>query len=110
MTDFEITHGSGQVRVTLREKLTAAEVPMLQPALKQEINSGVREIVFDLDKMVSLDSTGIGLLIAGYNSLEEMQGSIRLINVSPDILKLLQSMRLVDRLHATAPGKEASHG
>jgi anti-anti-sigma factor len=110
MTDFEITHNGRQARVMLREKLTAADIPALQPALKQEINAGVREIVFDLSKMVSLDSTGIGLLIAVYNSIEAMQGIIRLINVSPDILKLLQGMRLVDRLRATAPGKEVSHG
>jgi anti-anti-sigma factor len=110
MTGFEISRDGGRARVTLLENLTATEVPELQPALKQDLAAGVREIVFDLARTVSLDSTGIGLLIAANNSLAPMQGAIRLINVSPDILKLLQSMRLVNRLHATGVGEEVSHG
>jgi anti-sigma B factor antagonist len=106
----EIERDGGVTRVTLQEKLTAADVPALQPALKQELADGVREIIFDLTRTVSLDSTGIGLLIATNNSMAQIQGTIRLINVSADILKLLQSMRLVDRLHATAAGKEDLHG
>jgi anti-anti-sigma factor len=110
MKGFEITRDGGQARVTMGARLTAAEVTELQPALKQEIVAGVREIVFDLAETASLDSTGIGLLIAANNSLTPMQGAIRLINLSPDLVKLLQSMRLVDRLHATAAGQEVSCG
>jgi anti-anti-sigma factor len=110
MTGFEITRDGAQAQVTLQAKLTAMEVPLLQPALKHELAAGVREIVFDLSETVSLDSTGIGLLIAANNSLAPMQGAIRLINVSPDILKLLQSMRLVGRLQATAAGQEVLRG
>jgi serine/threonine-protein kinase RsbW len=110
MTDFEIIRDDRQARVMLRQKLTVVEAQALQPALKQEIAAGVRKFVFDLSGTVSLDSTGIGLLIAVNNSLTAVQGTMGLINVSPDILKLLQSMRLVDRLHATVADKEVSHG
>jgi anti-anti-sigma factor len=110
MMGFEMTRDGAQARVTLRANLTATEVPELQPALKEEIAAGVCDFVFDLSQTVSLDSTGIGLLIAANNSLAPMQGAIRLVNVSPDIMKLLQSMRLVDRLHATATGGEVPHG
>lgn len=110
MTDFEISRDGGQARVTLREKLTAAEIPALQPALKQEIAAGVCRIIFDLARTTSLDSTGIGLLIAANNSLQAVQGEIRLVNVSSDILKLLQSMRLADRLHAEGRKAEESNG
>lgn len=106
---FEITRQNGIARVTLGKKLTIAEVPELQSALKQEIAEGVPEIILDMAETVSLDSTGIGLLIATNNSLSPLHGTIRLINVMPDILKLLRSMRLVDRLHATA-GAEVAHG
>ena len=110
MAFFKIVRKGGKVLVTLQTKLTAKEVPKLQPALKKEIADGGREIVFDLASTTTLDSTGIGLLIAANNSLAPLQGAIRLINVSSDILKLLQSMRLVDRLHATAAGKEVPNG
>jgi len=107
---FEITRDGNRSCVKMREKLTAVEIPALQPALKQELAGGAKEIVFDLADTVSLDSTGIGLLIATNNSLSTIPGQIRLINVTPDILKLLRSMRLVDRLHATANVDEVSHG
>ena len=101
MMAFEISRDGAQARVALREKLTAVEAASLQPTLKQEIEAGVQEVVFDLAGTVSVDSTGIGLLIATRNTLAATQGNIRLVNVSPDIHKLLQAMRLVDRLQAT---------
>ncbi len=99
---FEIIRDGQSTVVKLQKKLTAVEVPAIQPALKQELEAQVQEIVFDLENTETLDSTGIGLLIAASNSLTARQGSVRLVNVSLDILKLLQSMRLVERLQATA--------
>lgn len=102
MSNFEIIRTGDESKVVLGDKLVAADVPALQPVLKQEIGSGCRRIIFDLTKTVSLDSSGIGLLIAAYNSLSTVQGQVCLVNVSRDILELLQSMRLKDRLHATS--------
>jgi anti-sigma B factor antagonist len=108
MADYEMERGGASVRVTLRGKLTSLEVQSLQPALKKEIAEGVREIVFDLAATTMLDSTGIGLLVAASNSLAAVQGAVRMVNVSPDILKLLQNMKLIDRLHATAGERQVS--
>ena len=102
MVDCPITRTGTTARVALPQQLTAVEAPALQVALKQEIAQGMREIEFDLTLTKSLDSTGIGLLIAASNSLAALQGSVRLVQVSPPLLKLLQSMRLVDRLHAVS--------
>jgi len=81
--------------------LIASDVPDLQAALKQQLQRGVDEIVFDLAATVMLDSSGIGLRIATCNTMARQQGRIRVINVSQDILQLLQSMRLTGRLNAT---------
>ncbi len=104
MSDNEIVREGSRARVAVKEKLTAADVPALQPALKQLIGDGILEIVFDLERTVSMDSTGIGLLIATNNSLAALKGSIALMHVSPDIMKLLQSMRLATRLNAVSSG------
>ena len=88
-------------RVTLQGDLIAALIPDLQAALKQHLSQGLDEIVFDLAATVMLDSSGIGLLIATSNSLARLQGRVQVINVSPDILQLLQSMRLASRLNAS---------
>ncbi len=102
MLNFQIMREASKIRVTLGAHLTASLVPELRTGIKAEIDTGGRQVIFDMSAVESLDSTGIGLLIAVNNSLALMDGNTRLVNVSPDILKLLQSMRLVDRLNATA--------
>ena len=100
-----------QCQVTLTGDMTAATVPDLQPALRSVLDQGASELVFDLPNAVMLDSSGIGLLIAAANTLARRGGRIRVTNVSADIFRLLQMMRLVDRLNATGrPGQESRRG
>jgi anti-sigma B factor antagonist len=85
--------------------LVASVIPDLQAALKQQLQPGVEEVIFDLAATVMLDSSGIGLLIATSNTMARQQGRVRILNVSQDILRLLQSMRLTSRLSVS--GREA---
>jgi anti-anti-sigma factor len=102
---------NNQCQVTLAGDLTAATIPDLQPALRKALNQGASEMVFDLSNAVMLDSSGIGLLIATANSVTRRGGKVRVTNVSDDIFRLLQMMRLVDRLNATSrPGQEGHRG
>lgn len=107
MAKVEIERQGARSCIKLGPKLTVTEVPSLQTSLKQEMGDGVNEMVFDFAGTSVLDSSGIGLLIATNNSLGKIKGSLSLINVSDDILRLLQSMRLVDRLNATGAGGKA---
>ena len=91
--------------------LTASNVPGVQAALKAELDRGVDELAFDLEQTKMVDSSGIGLLVAAHNSLARTQGKLRVRNVSPELLRLLQSMRLADRLNVTGKANsEATHG
>ncbi len=100
-----------QCQVTLTGDLTAATIPELQPALRSVLDQGANELVFDLRNAVLLDSSGIGLLIAAANTTARRGGKVRVTNVSDDILRLLQMMRLVERLNASGPaGQESRRG
>ncbi len=101
MASHTIERTGKQILVTLQGDLTAAIVPDVQAALKQELEKNAEEVIFDLGKAVMLDSSGIGLLIAACNTLSRAHCRMRVINVSADILQLLQSMRLINRLQAT---------
>ena len=95
----------------LAGELTATTVPALQAALKGELNPQIEELTFDFTNTVMLDSTGIGLLIAAYNTMVRGQHRMRVQNVSPDIMQLLQSMRLVQRLSVTgSTNEQENHG
>ena len=91
-----------QGAVKMKGDLTAILVPELQACLKEMIDKGAREVVFDLTKTAMLDSSGMGLLIAAANSLAPMGGNVRVTNVCPEIFRLLQSMRLTARLNVSA--------
>jgi anti-anti-sigma factor len=111
MADYTIERKAGQSWVALAGDLTASTLPELRTALQKELAEGAREVVFDLGKTAMLDSSGIGLLIATHNSLSAKQGQIRVLNVSGEILRMLQSMRLVSRLNISGrEAAEAHHG
>ena len=102
MAAYVIEQKDHRGSVKLTGDLTAILVPDLQASLKTLLHSGVREVEFDLDSAAMLDSSGMGLLIASANSLAHSGGSVRVINVCPDIFRLLQSMRLTARLNVSA--------
>jgi anti-anti-sigma factor len=111
MADQSIENTGQHCRVVLAGNLTASNVASIQAALKAQVELGVKEIEFDLHKTQVLDSSGIGLLIATHNSLARNQGNVRISNVSGDVLQLLQTMRLVNRLHVTPKSTEkVNHG
>ena len=57
-----------------------------------------------------VDSSGIGLLIAASNTLSQKNGRLAVVNTAPEILRLMQSMRLVTRLNISGrPMTESSH-
>ena len=69
MAAYVIEQKDQQGSVKLKGDLTAVLVPDLQAGLKEMLNKGAREVVFDLANTDMLDSSGMGLLIAAANSL-----------------------------------------
>ncbi len=101
MAGYTIERKEKQCLILIQGGFTAPLVPELQTELKRHLDEGVDEAVFDLGKTDMLDSGGIGLLIATCNSFGRKEGKIRVCNVSPDIFRLLQGMRLVSRLNVS---------
>jgi len=101
MAAYVIEQTDQQGSVKLMGDLTASLVPELQARLKELLNHGAKELAFDLASTKMLDSSGMGLLIAAANSVATNGGKVRVTNVSPDIFRLLQSMRLVARLNVS---------
>ena len=99
MSNYKIERDKNRCQVVMEGDLTATNAGGLQAALKQELEQGVNELTFDLGRTVMLDSSGIGLLIAAYNTMTRSRGRVQVQNVSAEILQLLQTMRLVTRLN-----------
>jgi anti-sigma B factor antagonist len=101
MTETQVKHTGAQATIILGKKLTASEVPNLKSEMKRLINEGVTLMSLDCTSLVTMDSTGIGCLVAAYNSLDKVDGKLLMTQVSSDIHDLLCSMRLDRRIKIT---------
>ncbi len=101
MPEYTIEREEKRCRVLIHGDLTAAALNGLPTALKGEVGQGADEVTFDLTRAEMMDSSGIGLLIAAHNSLSRTGGKLKVQNASPEILQLLQTMRLASRLNVS---------
>jgi anti-anti-sigma factor len=74
--------------------ITATNAPELRLLLKNLIADGARELVIDLINVRVVDSSGIGLLVAGHNSLSRLGGKLAVIHASNDLVELFKAFRL----------------
>jgi anti-anti-sigma factor len=74
--------------------IAAANIAELRLQMRDIVADGVRDLVVDLAGVQMVDSSGIGLLIAAYNSLRKLGGQLALIHASDDLLALFRSMRM----------------
>ena len=58
------------------------------------VKQGIQDLTVDLSGVEMVDSVGLGVLIATYNSLEDVGGSLKVKNVSADIFNIIKIMRL----------------
>lgn len=92
--DGGMTEAAPQRTIAMPEKITAQEVPALREEFKALIVEGSRELTLDFSAVRSIDSMGIGLLVAAHNSLTKAQGRLMLIGVGQEIHHLLTLMRI----------------
>jgi anti-anti-sigma factor len=74
--------------------LVAAGLPAFRSRLREIAASGTLHLTVDLAGVRSVDSSGIGLLVAAHNSLKKSGGRLAVIHASKDILELLRTMRI----------------
>ena len=98
MSENKVIQRGQQCYVEIQGALTAAVVPTLQSDIRKMLELKMNEVSFDLKNCTMLDSSGIGLMMATFNTLAAKSGKISVVNVNKDIAKLLASMRLTARL------------
>ncbi len=66
------------------------------------IEQGVTDLTIDAKGVKLIDSTGMGLLVAASNSLEQAGGQLSVINLEEHIYSLIQMMGIDKNLNAIA--------
>jgi anti-anti-sigma factor len=86
--------------------LVAARVPALRAEWCDLVDAGVLHLTLDLAATQTVDSAGLGLLIAAHNSLNKAGGDLTAIHAAPHILDLFRTLG-IDR-HFNIPGCEVT--
>jgi anti-sigma B factor antagonist len=100
MSSYTVERNGAVCTIAISGDFEVAMIAELQPIVRQELEKEAMEVVFDFRQTTLLDSSGIGLLIATGNTLTKKNGTVRVINVPADIMRVFSSMRLVPRLNA----------
>lgn len=113
MSLLQATRQEDFVVLRFPQSLTALNGPDFRKELKEVLAEGpIKQAVADFEQVMVIDSHGIGVLSALYNSLKKKGGSLRVINTSAEIAYLLKSMRLDHyfpiELRSETPGNSGS--
>ncbi len=90
----EIVQDGRKATVVVKDDLVGSRIESVRQELLDLMNQGVVTVVIDLDGVQTVDSLGMGLLVATHNSLKAKQGQLALINVNAKIFNVLSIMRL----------------
>jgi anti-anti-sigma factor len=91
--------------VRLNGELTAGNSDPLRSRLKALIAEGAKNIVMDLEGVGAIDSSGIGLLAATFNSISKNRGTYKVTGLSNDMYQFFVNLRL----NVHFPIEKASH-
>lgn len=95
--DIEV-RSQGQVKVVkLRGRLSLGDpVDRLRATVEDLLGSGDSRLVFDLEEMGTVDSSGIGLLSKFLTATKQHGGSLKLVNPSKFVMQTLKLVGLLN--------------
>jgi anti-sigma B factor antagonist len=79
-------------------ELDMSAAPDLRAALDRAVEDGAVTLVVDLTETTFIDSTGIGVLMAGVQRLRAAGGSLELACSEPNLLRIFEIVGLDRRL------------
>jgi anti-sigma B factor antagonist len=113
MTKFEIVRAesSGIPVLRLTGKLTLGEGSRaLRGCIVEIADEGHKYLLLDLGDVSYVDSSGLGALVAAYNSLKLKGGAVALFRVPVRVLNLLEMSRLTAIFRIFETEQEAASG
>ncbi len=76
------------------ERLTAGDSPDVQRQISRIIKDGEAKLLLDMSETTFVDSSGLGMLVAGLQDARKHNGNMVLYALRPEIVMLLELTRL----------------
>src|SRR3954454_9488448 len=78
----------------------------LEMALDAAIDEGARHLEIDLAETAFMDSTGLAAFAAAHRRVQQRGGSLRLVNVTPAVMRVLEVSAMDTVLMADAEAED----
>lgn len=66
----------------------------LNDLIEKEIESGIKNYIFDLSKLITINSSGLGILISSLKRVKASGGSLKIINANEKIISIFKLTKL----------------
>lgn len=99
---FTVDRHDTYTAVRSEGRLNMVAAPKLKDAIGSEIGAGARQIVVELGQTEFMDSSGLGALISCLKMARQAGGDLRIANVPPQVLMVLQ-LTSMDRVLVPYP-------
>ncbi|MEV4902422.1 STAS domain-containing protein [Citricoccus sp. NPDC055426] len=106
---FTVARHDTYTEVTGEGRLNMVAAPKLKDVIASEIGAGSRQIVVELGKTEFMDSSGLGALISCLKLARQASGDLRIANVPPQVLMVLQ-LTSMDRVLTPYPDAASAFG
>ena len=95
--DIEVRSQGAAKIIKLRGRLSLGEpVDRLRATFEDLVGSGENHLVLDLEELLTVDSSGIGLLTRFLTSTKQQGGSLKLVNPSKFVVQTLKLVGLLN--------------
>lgn len=94
--NLDLREREGVAILEVREQLTAGGGDrMLREAIDTLLASGRNQILLNLSRLHSMDSAGVGELVASYRMVERFGGKLKVLNAPSKVKKALTLAKLL---------------
>lgn len=88
-------HNSGVTILEPKGKITIGVGDVaLREAVHEAVDAGAQHILINLQEVSTIDSSGIGELVAAYTTVTNRGGNLKLLNLPPKVQDILQITQL----------------
>jgi stage II sporulation protein AA (anti-sigma F factor antagonist) len=96
--------------VTASGELDVSNSAGLHECLQDAMDSGIKEILVDIEDLTYLDSSGLSVLWNAYQRMSELEGSMVVFGPAPNVAKVLDLTGMGAFLHVQAASGQSPDG
>lgn len=95
METFEKKYNNGSLSILIKEdSIGLTDLHDLNSIVSSELNDDCKEIEIDFCNVLSINSSGLGILIACYKKVTSMNKKLKLVNLNDKILNIFKITKL----------------